>query len=127
MTINYSVEDIENFELQVRSILGVPEELLTDEVIDSPLFISKANKYINRNIKDYSDLDENLLQIALVYYVSYLLCPGMYARLPKQMGNVSTKTVLQDINWDEKALEMLDKANETLDRVKKAIGIDYFE
>jgi hypothetical protein len=38
----------------------------------------------------------------------------MYARLPKQMKNTSTETTLQTINWDEKALEYLDKANSSL-------------
>ena len=58
-----------------------------------------------------------LLDIAYLYYICYLLCTGMYARLPKQMENVSTKTILQNIDWDSKALEMLNKCDEILDEI----------
>lgn len=104
---------------RVRSILGVPEEILTDEIISSSIFKEQAENYINKNIKEYFNLiDENnvnLLEISSMYYISYLLCIGMDSRLPKQMENLSTKTVLNSINWDEKALEMLNKADEILD------------
>lgn len=104
---------------RVRSILGVPEEILTDEIISSSIFKEQAENYINKNIKEYLNLiDEdntNLLEISSMYYIAYLLCVGMDSRLPKQMENLSTKTVLNSINWDEKALEMLNKANEILD------------
>lgn len=110
--------------IRVRAIMGVPELILIDDVISSPIFITKAEKYINKNIKEYDDLDENLIQIATIYYICYLLCPGMYARLPKQMENISTKTILQGIDWDKMALEMLDKCNETLNQAISEIGED---
>lgn len=105
---------IEDLNSRVRAILGVPEEFLTDEDIFSPTFIVKANKYINKKIFDYEELDTSLLNIAFVYYVCYLLCSGMYGRLPKQMENVNTKTILQNIDWDKKALEMLDQCEDAL-------------
>lgn len=111
-------EKIEEISKRIRSIIGVPENFLENEVIASPVFIKKAESYINKLIKDVLELiDENnldLLDIASMYYISYLLCVGMDARLPKQMENISTKTILQTINWDEKALELLDKANEVV-------------
>jgi len=104
---------------RIRAILGIPEGFLDDEVISSSIFIKETENYINKNIKEYLELiDENnlnLLEISSMYYMSYLLCTGMDARLPKQMENLSTKTVLNSINWDEKALEMLAKADEILD------------
>lgn len=103
---------------RVRSIIGVPENFLENDVITSPIFIKTTESYINKLIKDVLELlDENnlgLLDIASMYYISYLVCIGMDARLPKQMENISTKTVLQNINWDEKALELLDRANEIM-------------
>lgn len=101
--------------VRVRAILGVPEEILTDEIISSPIFALKASKYINKKIQEYEEVDEDLLDIAYIYYVCYLLCTGMYARLPKQMENISTKTILQTINWDERALDMLNTCDETID------------
>ena len=51
----------------------------------------------------------------------------MYARLPKQMENTSTKTILQSINWDTMAIEMLGKCNEILDDAISEVNddIDY--
>lgn len=127
MIIDFIEENkIKNLGIRVRAILGVPEEILTDEIINSPTFIIKANKYINKVIANYEDLDDSLLNIAFIYYVCYLLCFGMHARLPKQMENVNTKTVLQSIDWDSKALEMLGQCNETLDAAIEDIeDIDY--
>lgn len=128
MNINFEEHKVNDLELKVRAILGVPEEILTDEIISSPIFLSKADKYINRYIKDYENLDIILIDIAYVYYISYLLCPGMYSRLPKQMENVSTKTILQSMDWDKIALDMLDKCNETLDEAieeEEEEGIDF--
>lgn len=115
---NEKNEKISEISKRVRAIIGVPENFLENEVIVSPVFITKTESYINKYIKDLLELiDENnleLLNIASIYYISYLLCIGMDARLPKQMENISTKTVLQSINWDEKALELLDRANEIM-------------
>lgn len=104
---------------RVRAIIGVPKILLEDEFISSSIFIDQAEVYINKNISEYlEEIEENdvgLLDISSMYYISYLLCVGMDARLPKQMENLSTKTVLNSIDWDEKALEFLAKADELLD------------
>ena len=118
MNIDFVKENrIDDLGNRVRAILGVPEEILTDEIISSPTFLFKAQRFVNNRIAEFEEIDveRDLLDISYLYYICYLLCPGMYARLPKQMENISTKTIMQSINWDEKALEMLDKANETLD------------
>ena len=125
MTIDFEKEnEIEDLGQRVRAVLGVPEEILTDDTISSPTFVLKANNYINKNIQKYEELDKNLITIAYVYYICYLVCAGMSARLPKQMENVSTKTILQSINWDNKALEMLDICNQTLDEAIEEAGGD---
>ena len=127
MTIDFVKKNkVEDLGLRVRAILGVPEDFLTNETISSPTFLIKANKYINKNISEYEELDESLVTIAYIYYVCYLLCTGMYARLPKQMENVNTKTVLQSIDLDSKALEMLEQCNETLEEaIEDVSDIDY--
>ena len=105
--------------IKVRAILGVPEEFLTDEVISSPVFLKQAETYINKKISEYTikkgSTPEELLQIGYIYYVCYLLCLGMYARLPKQMDNVNTKTILLSIDWNQMALDMLDRCDEIID------------
>lgn len=114
MVIDLEKNPIKDLGARVRAIMGVPELILSNDIISSPVFINKAERYINKNIKDYEGLDEYLITVATIYYICYLLCPGMYARLPKQMENVSTKTILQSIDWDKMALDMLDKCSETI-------------
>ena len=127
MKISLDENPIDDLEIRVRAIMGVPELILLDDIIASPVFLTRAERYINKRIKDYDELDESLLQIATIYYICYLLCPGMYARLPKQMENVSTKTVLQNIDWDKMALEMLGKCNDLLDEAILEVddNVDY--
>ena len=112
---------------RVRAIIGVPEPFLSDDVISSPVFVKKTESYINNSIKEYLELIEEsngLLDVASMYYLSYLLCVGMEARLPKQMENLSTKTLLQNVSWDRKALSMLNDAEETLGLLFDEYDID---
>lgn len=127
MTIDFTKNKIDDLPVRVRAIMGVPDLILLDDVISSPDFLLRANKYINKIIKEYENLDTSLLEIAAIYYICYLICPGMYARLPKQMENTSTKTILQSINWDAMAIEMLGKCNEILDDAISEVNddIDY--
>lgn len=127
MTVDFTENKIDDLPSRVRAIMGVPDLILLDDVISSPDFLLRANKYINKIIKEYEDLDTSLLEIAAIYYICYLICPGMYARLPKQMENTSTKTILQSINWDAMAIEMLGKCNEILDDAISEVNddIDY--
>lgn len=111
--------DDEELGLRVRAILGVPEEFLTNDVISSPVFQARAEKYVNKKILEYTEkieeIDRELLKIGYIYYICYQLCSGMYARLPKQMENLSTKTILLSIDWDAKALEMLNQCDDLID------------
>lgn len=112
-------KDITDLGIKVRAIMGVPEKLLPDEIIASPVFISKSKKYITSYLKDYDidSLDKNMINIAQIYYICYLLCPGMFARVPKQMENTSTKTILQSMDWNEIASDMISKCNDMLDDI----------
>lgn len=111
--------DEEEVAKRVRAIIGIPDEILTSDIISSPIFITQTEKFITKGIQEHleeiEEDDIDVLDICAMYYVSYLLCVGMDARLPRQMENLSTKTILNNINWDEKALELLDKAQEILD------------
>lgn len=114
---------------RVRAIIGIPEEILEDSVISSPTFKIRASKYVNKKILQYNEEELNnsleLLNISYLYYICYLLCSGMSSRLPKQMENKSTKTIMQNIDWDSKALEMLDKCNDIIDEIISDIDEDF--
>lgn len=128
------IEKIENpyvvdLPTRSRAILGVPYEFIEDDVILSPTYLIQSASFINSKLSEYEEYKEEVnsyyIQISYIYYICYLLCSGMYARLPHQMENVNTKTVLQTIDWDKKALEYLDKANEMIDQaVEELLGED---
>lgn len=114
---------------KIRAIIGVPEEILENSVVSSPTFKIRASKYINKQINKYEEEQLSnsfeLLDIAYLYYICYLLCAGMYARLPKQMENKSTKTIMESIDWDSKAIDMLSKCNDILDEIISEIDDEF--
>ena len=67
-------------------------------------------------------ISENIINMNCKQFINYLKeQPACVVedllnkvRLPKQMENVSTKTILQSIDWDKMALDMLDKCSETI-------------
>lgn len=119
---NILLEDKKEVGVRVRAVLGVPEEFLSDDIISSPVFKTKAKKYLESEIEEYTDEQEDMINVAYIYYIAYLLCPGMYARLPERMENLSTKTLLQSIDWVEKSYEMLSFCNETIDQILEELG-----
>ena len=66
MVINLEDNPIDELGIRVRAIMGVPELVLLDEIISSPVFITKAEKYINKNIEEYEELDKRLIEIATI-------------------------------------------------------------
>lgn len=126
-TLENGENDLQEIAKRVRAVLGVPEAFLETDVVTSPVFLNKANRYIYKYIKDYLDiidLDNVLLQVAYIYHIAYQVCLGMDARLPKQMENISTKTIFQTISWDDKALELLNRCNEALENVLEEYDIE---
>ena len=55
------LEDEKEVGIRVRAVLGVPEEILTDEIISSPVFITKAQKYLNTEIENYSEEQKDMI------------------------------------------------------------------
>ena len=65
MRIEFYSDDetqIEELPKRVRAILGVPEELLEDDVILSKDFLIQADSYVNKQIQEYEGLNESLIE-----------------------------------------------------------------
>ena len=60
---------------RIRAILGVPEAILTNEIISSSIFKKQAENFINKNIAEFLELidknNTNLLEISSMYYIHY--------------------------------------------------------
>lgn len=117
---------------RVKSLIGIPDAFLSDSVITSPDFKLKAQKYINKQLVQIADnynesiTDElqDLVNMSGVYYIAYLLCVTMPVRLPVRMENISTKTLLQTIDWGKFADEMLGRCDDILTGVLEDEGIE---
>lgn len=111
-------EDDEELADRVISVIGIPKELLNPEDIVSPEYKIKAEKYIMRKLKaildEIQDYEVESVKMAGVYYVTYLIAPSMPVRLPQRMENISTKTLLQTIDWLAFADEMLNRCDDLL-------------
>lgn len=122
---------LENVELakRVKTIIGIPEPFLNDETIISPEFKNKSEIYINNFLKEIKDIvieneTQNLINMSAIYYIAYLLCVSMPIRLPSRMENISTKTLLQTIDWYKFSDEMLGRCDDLLNKILEDEGIE---
>ncbi len=106
---------------RVIAVMGIPGEFLNQEDIVSPEYKIKAEKYILKKIKEIvdelKDFEKESVRIAYIYYLIYLISPSMPVRLPQRMENISTKTLLQSIDWKEFGEEMLKRCDDLLDEL----------
>ena len=131
-SFKFSLSD-EDICSRVKAIMGVPDVFLEDEVITSPAYKDKAELYINKSLKELLELEDieltddlqALIDMAGTYYICYSLCVSMPLRIPNRMENISTKTLLQQIDWYKFAEEMLKRADEILDDILEENDIEF--
>lgn len=116
-----SLED-KDISARVKSVIGIPDVFLSDVTITSPDFKDKAEMYINSQLKEIqnkkvSGTEQDLIDMSAIYYISYLLCISMPIRLPQRMENISTKTLLQNIDWYKFGEEMLGRCDDLLNKI----------
>ena len=103
--------------------------LLSSEDIVSPEFKIKAKKYINRKLESIINeitekYEKESVKMAYIYYIVYLIAPTMPLRVPQRMENISTKTILQTIDWNEFANEMLNRCDDLLEDLLEDHGVE---
>lgn len=114
---------------RVKIVMGVPSEFLDSDSVISPEIKKKAEKYIGKRLEGIKEeikeeYDKVNVEIAYVYYIAYLISPTMPIRLPQRMENISTKTLLQTIDWDAFGNEMLKRCDDTLDNLLEEFGAE---
>lgn len=122
------IGDEEEIYERVQSVLGVPKILLDSKDVISPEYKLKAENYIKKNLKSiYEQLEEKdraFVEIAYIYYLTYLISKTMPIRLPKTMKNISTETTLQTIDWNQFGEEMLTNCDELLAQLQEDYGVE---
>lgn len=111
---------------RVQSVLGIPSVLLDSKDVVSPEYKLKAENYIKKSLfniyEQIDDKDKSFVEIAYIYYLTYLISKTMPIRLPKTMKNVSTETTLQTIDWKQFGEEMLANCDEMLSQLLEDYG-----
>lgn len=131
---NISLKD-SDLSSRVKSVIGIPDAFLNDSVITSPDFKYKAEIYINSQLNELNEIYEEeekevseevqrLIDMSAIYYIAYLLCVSMPVRLPNRMENISTKTLLQTIDWYKFAEEMLGRCDDLLSKILEDEEVD---
>lgn len=119
--------DEEEIVARVQTVFGIPKVMFDGEDIVSPVFVSKAKKYVEKRlneIEEIEDADQEMVKIAFIYYLCYLIAPTMYTRLPQKMENISTKTTMFNIDWYKFAEEMLKNCEDILEDLLEEYGIE---
>lgn len=116
-----SLED-KDISARVKSVIGIPDVFLNDDTITSPDFKDRAEIYINSQLSKIQNIsikgtEQDLIDMSAIYYISYLLCISMPIRLPQRMENISTKTLLQNIDWYKFGEEMLGRCDDLLNKI----------
>lgn len=93
---------IENFETQVRAVLGVDDDILIpDSVISLPIYKDKAFRFV-ANKADYQVLDEDKQKAyknAIVYKAALLLVPFFRVQYKKSEQSPHMKEENFEIDW----------------------------
>ena len=118
---------------RVKSVIGVPDAFLSDSAITSPDFKVQAETYINDQLSEIADnyvdktIPEQLqskINVSAIYYMCSQLAISMPVRLPIRMENISTKTLLQTIDWFKFSEEMLGRCDSILENILEDEGIE---
>lgn len=119
--------DEEEIITRVQTVFGIPKVMFDGEDIVSPVFVSKAKKYVEKRLNEIEEIeeaDQEMVKIAFIYYLCYLIAPTMYTRLPQKMENISTKTTMFNIDWYKFAEEMLKNCEDILEDLLEEYGIE---
>lgn len=119
--------DEEEIVARVQTVFGIPKVMFDGEDIVSPVFVSKAKKYVEKRLNEIEEIeeaDQEMVKIAFIYYLCYLIAPTMYTRLPQKMENISTKTTMFNIDWYKFAEEMLKNCEDILEDLLEEYGIE---
>lgn len=119
--------DEEEIITRVQTVFGIPKVMFDGEDIVSPVFVSKAKKYVEKRLNEIEEIeeaDQEMVKIAFIYYLCYLIAPTMYTRLPQKMENISTKTTMFNIDWYKFAEEMLKNCEDIIEDLLEEYGIE---
>ena len=119
--------DEEEIITRVQTVFGIPKVMFDGEDIVSPVFVSKAKKYVEKRLNEIEEIeeaDQEMVKIAFIYYLCYLIAPNMYTRLPQKMENISTKTTMFNIDWYKFAEEMLKNCEDIIEDLLEEYGIE---
>lgn len=121
---------IENFEIQVRAVLGVDDDILVpDSVVSLPIYKDKAFRFM-ANKADYQELDQekqNSYKNAVVYKTSLLLVPFFRAQYKKSEQSPHMKEENFEMDWAALENNIKSLLDEEISIIQNTSDIDSFK
>lgn len=109
------------FEPQIRSMLGVNEEELTDSEINYPIFIELAEAIMKKRVPDYKNIIDSVELIffknAVMAELCSIICPSLARKLDIEVATIDVKWKKEKIDWSKKATEFKDMVEEMLSNI----------
>lgn len=105
----------ETYHEEIRGRLGVGEDVIPDSDIDALSVLPIGEARIVKAVPDYADLtgdDQAYVYAATICMVAAILAPSMVARIKKTMKDFDFSFENQAVNWDKRASQLIDEANE---------------
>lgn len=111
----------DGFEEQVRVKLGVTDEVLPDEAINTPMISKMAETVVKKRVPSYADIvDESdlfFLEAATISYICYLLAPSMPNRIQIEVSTLDVKWKYARIDWVQREKDFLMEFESYLDSI----------
>ncbi|WKL02426.1 hypothetical protein Q0F98_40780 [Paenibacillus amylolyticus] len=115
MLVANKILTTETYHEEIRGRLGVGEDVISDSDIDAISVLPIAEARIVKQVPDYANLigdDQAYVYAAAICMVAAILAPSMAARIKKTMKDFDFSFENQAVNWDRRASQLVDEANE---------------
>ncbi|MCR8656936.1 hypothetical protein [Paenibacillus endoradicis] len=102
---------------EVRSRLGVGEDVVSNTEIDAPSVIKIAEAKVISSVPNYDVLEENevdYLYAAVVCMVAAILAPSMSARIKKAKKDFDFTIENREVNWSNLKDQLMEEVNELI-------------
>lgn len=105
---------------EIRGRLGVSISELLDTDIDARSVMNIAENRVIESVPDYAtlnDVDSDYVYTAAICMVAAILAPSMGSRLKKSKKDFDSSFENQDINWQQRGIELLTDCYEAIGNI----------
>lgn len=121
----------EGYENEVRNKLGVTEDELSDEELQSKFIYSPAELKVIKRIPDYEEIEDEeelmALELAVIIQICLDLCPTMSNRMNIEESTLDIRWKKAKVNWDEVYNRLSGELEDILSLISSVDIITYYD